>query len=87
MRIRRLGEETPAQPGEPGAVSAGQGHDRGLAAGEACTPALPPPLPTEQYGDASHPLAEGYKQLAHQLTNDPFFRSVAPAPVGPLHDR
>jgi len=49
--------------------------------------ALPPPLPTEQYGDASHPLAEGYKQLAHQLTNDPFFRSVAPAPVGPGHDR
>jgi hypothetical protein len=36
--------------------------------------ALPQPLPSEQYGDASHPLAEGYEQLARQLANDPFFR-------------
>jgi hypothetical protein len=36
--------------------------------------ALPPPLPSEQYGDASHPLAEGYEQLARQLATDPFFR-------------
>ena len=36
--------------------------------------AVPPPLPSEQYGDASHPLAEGYEALARQLANDPFFR-------------
>jgi hypothetical protein len=28
---------------------------------------VPPPLPSEQYGDASHPLAEGYAALARQL--------------------
>ncbi|MFI5456059.1 MAG: hypothetical protein ACHRXM_11475 [Isosphaerales bacterium] len=49
--------------------------------------AVPPPLPSEQYGDASHPLAEGYKQLALELMNDPFFRSAAPAAVGPVQDR
>jgi hypothetical protein len=32
------------------------------------------PLPSELYGDASHPLAEGYKQLAQKLANEPFFR-------------
>jgi hypothetical protein len=37
--------------------------------------AIPEPLPSEQYGDASHPLAEGYKQLARMLTEDPFFQS------------
>jgi hypothetical protein len=36
---------------------------------------VPAPLPSEQYGDASHPLAEGYNELARQLANDPFFRS------------
>src|SRR5262249_10658534 len=36
--------------------------------------ALPPPLPSDQYGDASHPLAEGYERLADQLMKDPFFR-------------
>jgi len=35
--------------------------------------AVPPPLPSEQYGDASHPLAAGYKQLAEQLAKEPFF--------------
>jgi len=49
--------------------------------------AVPPPLPSEQYGDASHPLAEGYKQLAQQLAEDPFFRSVAQAPVGAVQER
>jgi hypothetical protein len=43
--------------------------------------ALPPVLPTEQYGDASHPLAEGYEHLAHQLANEPFFRSPVPSTV------
>jgi hypothetical protein len=33
------------------------------------------PLPTEQYGDASHPLPEGYATLARQLHDDPAFRS------------
>jgi hypothetical protein len=36
---------------------------------------VPPPLPSEQYGDASHPLAEGYAGLARQLQEDPFFSS------------
>ena len=40
--------------------------------------ALPAPLVSAQYGDASHPLAEGYEQLAHQLMQDPFFRSAVP---------
>jgi hypothetical protein len=33
---------------------------------------LPPPLPSEEYGDASHPLAAGYARLARQLLNEPF---------------
>lgn len=33
--------------------------------------AVPPALPTELYGDASHPLAEGYQQLAQQLVRNP----------------
>jgi hypothetical protein len=37
--------------------------------------AVPDPLPSELYGDATHPLAEGYKQLARQLAEEPFFRS------------
>ncbi len=36
----------------------------------------PPPLPTELYGDASHPLAAGYKMLARQLHEQPFFQSA-----------
>jgi DNA-binding transcriptional regulator of glucitol operon len=36
---------------------------------------VPPPLPSEQYGDASHPLAVGYEELARQLAKDPFFRA------------
>jgi hypothetical protein len=43
---------------------------------------IPPPLPSEQYGDASHPLAEGYVWLAHQLMRDSFFRSASPARAG-----
>jgi hypothetical protein len=35
--------------------------------GEAVAHAAPPPLPSAQYGDASHPLAEGYRTLARQL--------------------
>jgi hypothetical protein len=37
---------------------------------------VPPPLPSEQYGDASHPLAEGYAALARQL------REVSSFPSG-----
>ena len=33
----------------------------------------PPALPSELYGDASHPLAAGYNELARQLLNDPAF--------------
>jgi hypothetical protein len=29
--------------------------------------AIPPVLPSEEYGDASHPLATGYARLAKQL--------------------
>ena len=38
--------------------------------------AVPPPLASERYGDASHPLASGYKELAQMLAADPFFRSA-----------
>jgi hypothetical protein len=40
--------------------------------------AVPPPLSRDLYGDASHPLAEGYEQLAEELGNDPFFQSPGP---------
>jgi hypothetical protein len=36
---------------------------------------VPPPLPSAQYGDASHPLAEGYAELASRLANDPYFHT------------
>ena len=32
-----------------------------------------PPLPSEQYGDASHPLAAGYAVLARMLLDEPLF--------------
>jgi hypothetical protein len=35
----------------------------------------PAALPSEQYGDASHPLAAGYEALARQLRNEPFFQA------------
>ena len=35
----------------------------------------PPPLPSEQYGDASHPLAGGYERLARRLLDAPAFRA------------
>lgn len=38
--------------------------------------AVPTPLPSAHYGDASHPLAEGYKQLAQQLVRESYFRSA-----------
>jgi hypothetical protein len=44
---------------------------------------VPSPLPSEQYGDASHPLAEGYRAIAQQLAKDPFFRLSRPNAVGP----
>jgi hypothetical protein len=34
---------------------------------------VPPPLPSAQYGDASHPLAEGYELLAQKLWAEPSF--------------
>jgi hypothetical protein len=43
--------------------------------------ALPPPLESGQYGDASHPLALGYAALARQLLRVPFFRSARPQTV------
>jgi hypothetical protein len=33
----------------------------------------PTPLPSEHYGDASHPLAPGYSHLARELLEVPFF--------------
>ena len=35
---------------------------------------VPPALPSELYGDASHPLAAGYADLARQLRDVPWFR-------------
>ena len=40
--------------------------------------AVPSPLASEHYGDASHPLAAGYAALARQLLEAPFFRQPAP---------
>ncbi len=34
----------------------------------------PEPLPSELYADASHPLTEGYQQLAKRIYSDPGFR-------------
>jgi hypothetical protein len=45
--------------------------------------AVPPPLPSKEYGDASHPLAKGYARLARQLWGEPFFRAAALLPAYP----
>ena len=37
---------------------------------------VPVALPSEQYGDASHPLAEGYEMLARRLLEDAGFRAA-----------
>jgi hypothetical protein len=37
---------------------------------------VPPALPSDLYGDASHPLPAGYEQLAHELSDDPVFRNA-----------
>jgi hypothetical protein len=42
---------------------------------------VPEPLPSALYGDASHPLAAGYAQLAQQLLTEPYFRGWGPAHV------
>jgi hypothetical protein len=42
--------------------------------------AIPRPLPSNLYGDASHPLAAGYARLAGELWEEQFFRSEAPFP-------
>ncbi|MCA9271040.1 MAG: hypothetical protein KDA41_21310 [Planctomycetales bacterium] len=34
----------------------------------------PAPLPSDEYGDASHPLAAGYERLAHELYGSPEFQ-------------
>jgi len=39
--------------------------------------AAPPPLPSDLYADASHPLAEGYRLLARQLWENPEFARFA----------
>ena len=36
---------------------------------------IPPPLPSEFYRDASHPIAQGYALLAKELVENPSFRS------------
>jgi hypothetical protein len=35
---------------------------------------VPDLLPSDEYGDASHPLEKGYKHLARQIATDPVFR-------------
>ncbi len=37
---------------------------------------VPPALPSELYGDASHPLPAGYEKLARQLLDDAAFRAA-----------
>lgn len=36
----------------------------------------PGPLPSDLYGDASHPLADGYEMLARELLKQPFFQTT-----------
>jgi hypothetical protein len=48
---------------------------------------LPSPLPSEQYGDASHPLAQGYEELANQLVKAPFFQSPVPDMSGLVREQ
>ena len=40
--------------------------------------AVPQSLASDLYGDASHPLAKGYEELARQLVKEPYFRSEMP---------
>ena len=49
--------------------------------------AVPPALPSDQYGDASHPLAGGYERLAERLSKDPNFFSRASGKPGPDRNR
>jgi hypothetical protein len=52
--------------------------------GQQIAHAVPVPLGSALYGDASHPLAAGYAVLARQLAEMPFFRSrTLPAVSGP----
>jgi hypothetical protein len=44
----------------------------------------PAPLPSDQYGDASHPLAAGYHQLARQLSDHQFFKPAPPTTTSPV---
>jgi hypothetical protein len=48
-------------------------------AAEGVPHAAPAPLRSELYGDASHPLAGGYEELARQLLDEPFFRQTGPS--------
>ena len=41
---------------------------------------VPPPLPSELYADASHPLADGYALLAEELLENPAFRRFTDEP-------
>jgi lysophospholipase L1-like esterase len=54
-----------------------------LSARRGVTVIEPPPLPTTEYADASHPLAAGYARLARELAADarfrPWFGAVAKA--------
>jgi hypothetical protein len=36
---------------------------------------VPDPLPSDEYADASHPLAAGYQRIADSLLNDPGFQA------------
>ena len=38
---------------------------------------MPPALPSEEYADASHPLAAGYARLARRLAANAFFAAPA----------
>jgi hypothetical protein len=49
--------------------------------------AIPPALSSDRYGDASHPLAAGYQELARRLADDPFFGPISGSPARPGRDR
>ena len=74
VRRRRPLQRTHADAREPGSLREGQEHDRGLLKANDIAHAVPPALASEQYADASHPIAAGYEVMAEELWDAAFFR-------------
>lgn len=65
-------EHMVAEPSRAGYAKLRDAIDAWLT-GEKLPHAVPATLPSEHYADASHPLTEGYQQLARQLRPEPTF--------------